>query len=95
LQCIPEPAPANHHGAALRNISGKRTGYAVRSPARKSPSHGIGLQPAASEADKLHAAITSEVETLRLRVRALTSANTNLRRRLKNLESANALKPAQ
>jgi hypothetical protein len=53
------------------------------------------LQAGASDADKLHAAVTSEVETLRLRVRALTSANTNLRRRLKNLEAASALKPAQ
>lgn len=79
----------------MRNIGGKRTGYAVRSPARKSPSHRIVLQAAASDAEKLQAAVTAEVETLRLRVRALTSANTNLRRRLKDLESANALKSSQ
>jgi cell division protein FtsB len=47
----------------------------------------LRLQAAASEADKLHAAITAEVEVLRLRVRALTATNTNLRRRVKDLES--------
>lgn len=46
------------------------------------------------DADKLHAVITAELQTLRLHVRALTVTNANLRKRLKNLESQHAPKAA-
>jgi chaperonin cofactor prefoldin len=78
----------------LRNIGGKSIGYAIHSRARKPASPGTGLVAPASDADKLHAAVTAEVETLRLRVRSLTATNTNLRRRVRNLESQHAAKAA-
>lgn len=78
----------------MRNLGGKANGYSIRSRALRSSRPAVPLRAPAGDADKLHAALTAELQTLRLHVRALTATNTNLRRRLKNLESQHALKAA-
>jgi hypothetical protein len=82
------------YGVALRNLGSKSNGYSIRSRALKPARPGIPLRAPAGDSDKLHAAMTIELQTLRLHVRALTATNTNLRKRLKNLESQHALKAA-
>jgi hypothetical protein len=74
----------------LRNLGSKSNGYSIRSRALRPSRPGVPLRAPAGDADKLHAAMTIELQTLRLHVRALTATNTNLRKRIKNLESQHA-----
>lgn len=78
----------------MRNLGGKANGYSIRSRVLKSSRPGIPLRAPAGDADKQHAAIAAELQTLRLHVRALTATNTHLRKRIKDLESQQALKAA-
>jgi hypothetical protein len=78
----------------LKNIGRTSSDYSL-SPRRaphKAPPPGIGGHAPAVVDAKVHAALTAELELLRLRARALTTANTNLRRRLKELESKSVRK---
>jgi len=73
----------------LRKLGRTSSDYSL-SPRRaphKSPPPGIGFRAPAVVDAKVHAALAAELDLLRLRARALTTANTNLRRRLKELES--------
>lgn len=76
-----------HAGHFMRNSVSHRSGYAIHSRALESSFAFAGPKRLATETDKLHAAAVAEVEGLRLRVRALTTANNNLRRRMQSLEA--------
>lgn len=83
------PAAANLENpwSGMRNIGRTSSDYPIPSPrARKIATRSAG-SPAPAVDAKVHAALVAELELLRLRARALTTANTNLRRRLKDLES--------
>jgi hypothetical protein len=93
-QCTPQSAREIQYGVALRNLGGKSNGYSIRSRALRPSRPGIPLHAPAGDADKLNAVIALELQTLRLHVRALTATNSNLRKRIKNLESQHASKAA-
>lgn len=94
MQCGRADGSDAADGVALRNLGSKSNGYSIRSRALKSSRPGIPLHAPAGDADKLHAAVTAELQTLRLHVRALTATNTHLRKRIRNLESRHALEAA-
>jgi hypothetical protein len=73
----------------LRNIGRTPGDYLLPSTrgAHKPPSPDTRVHAPAVVDAKVHAALAAELDLLRLRARALTTANTNLRRRLKELES--------
>jgi hypothetical protein len=77
----------------LRNIGRTPGDYLLPSRgAHEPPSPGTRLHAPAVVDAKVHAALAAELDLLRLRARALTTANTNLRRRLQELESQSTSK---
>jgi hypothetical protein len=77
----------------MRNIGRTPGDYLLPSRgAHEPPSPSTRVHAPAVVDAKLHAALAAELDLLRLRARALTTANTNLRRRVKELESQSSRK---
>ena len=69
----------------VRKLS-SRSDYAVRTRARPPVARANGIQPR-NDTEQTDGKMLREIDDLRLRVRALTATNVNLRRRLKSLEA--------
>ena len=67
----------------MRDIGRGRSGYAIGARAKRASLPGVATH--VSAADKRHALVIAEVEMLRVRVRALSAANTTLRARVRDL----------
>ena len=67
----------------MRDIGKGRSGYAIGARAKRASLPAVTAH--VSAADKRHALVIAEVEMLRVRVRALSTANTTLRGRVRDL----------
>ena len=67
----------------MRDIGRGRSGYAIGARTKRASLPTVATH--VSAADKRHALVIAEVEMLRVRVRALSAANTTLRGRVRDL----------